>query len=896
MRSAIRAIVLAAAVSAAAGQMTSNMAPATMSAYCSPGCNTTHRGNGQCNFMCMNQACGFDSMGGASDCSPTNMLSGNIHPKAIIAANDIDANMRLNYTEMLTYDPQLQQINVQMFSLSAPTLGLDYYELSLMLFDQTQCAMMQNPSATIDWDVWAQPTAFWMLTVADSNMDGTLSPMELSATWPKLTANMRTALTNATGHASVASLAVQLGQLGSALHGQGVSPFWTVPDVVALLMALFSHTAADSVGMLELAPLCLATDLIQEFDVDKNMHVSASEMTSMLRVTNEDPCAGFVELKGQKLKVSAQIPLMPRKCAWMVNPQWFYRMPDETNSSLHMTAKNDFHVMPHMMAPATVTQGVRRLLSVEEGEDDNVIRATETRKHASSVTDRRLLAVLPSARVDSDDVITTRAMGTPAVVNEVPYNVALLNAAGAHVCDGVLINPKYVLTTASCAMTHTIAKAIIGGLTTTLPQDGVDEIMVAKTMTHPSYSVDHTNDVALAELSAASSKMHIDVYDGSDVGFTDCRMMSITALSRQAGVLTKKTVTTVPQATCVNHYWWYYGTRGAIGHDVLCVQGDVDNCDATLTKGGALYAVTPAGKHVLLGIKSDISVCNPLPVAYTRISQVRQWILSATMGGSVFPAMKLKVTVEKIMMPNHGTLKIYQGTYEDHANMAVELDSKCQAGHVSDDGGMGGVLIVYQPGNASRDTSCGPTCLDEQGFEIDIEAVGCEANFMAQANHSEGSCIDPHWHAMDGAMGGIHGCQYHKASMDGSMPAMCTSPMCEMTERWQALGPMEVAGTAFAGGLGHRMEKNQTHEYGVWTCVRDWNEDEQLRCGVRPNELGCYWFEEMTRTWSWRGVNGEARLVEKARYEQGLDAEEARLANHIILPTRRGDMTSHFEL
>mmetsp|Transcript_11282 Transcript_11282/g.27379 ORF Transcript_11282/g.27379 Transcript_11282/m.27379 type:complete len:893 (+) Transcript_11282:103-2781(+) len=892
MRAGMRAFTVALLVACAAGQGTTMMAPASMGAYCAPGCNTTHQGNGMCDFMCMTEACGFDSMMGPSDCSPTYAFNLNTHPKAIIAANDVDGNMRLNFTEAQTYWGQLTLADYNTRNLTSPA-GMDYYEVGLMVFDTAMCSMMMNPSAAIDWDVWGQPTAFWMLNIADDNMDGSLSPEELSATWPNLDANMKRSITNSSGHATVKTLAVQLGQLGSALHGQGISPFWTAESLIDLLRGMFDKDGMYGLSAAELAPLCLDPGLIMEFDTDKNHAISFEEGVAMIKVINTDPCAGFLELKGQKMVISAQIPLMPQKCAWLVNPNWFYQVPEMSNASLYQTATNLFGVMPNMPASMTVVSSppVRRLMSVEE---ESTVRATEGRI-AANVPDRRLLAILPSARVDSEDtVMQTRAMGAPVMTNEVPYSVALLTGTDQHVCDGVLVNPKYVLTTASCAMSNQMGKALIGGLTGMTGQSGVDEIMVAGVVSHPSYSIDHTNDVALVELQDMSSKTPISLYDGSDVGFTDCKMMSIMALSRQAGMLTKKTVQAVDHAACSEHYWWYYGTRGAIGRDVVCVQGDVDNCDSTLTKGSALYAVTPSGRHMLLGIKGDISVCNPLPVTYTRASEVRQWVLSNMKGGAVHPATKLTVEVKKILMPQHGTLNIYQGTAEHPGNMAVSLDSKCQAGHMSDDGGMGGVLIVYQPGNGTRDTSCGPSCLDMQGFEIEVETVGCEDNFMKQGNWSKGSCEDPMWHDNMGHMGGIAGCTYHMPM--GGMPASCASPMCEMTERWQALGPMEVAGNAFAGGLGHRMTKNQTHEFGVWTCVRDWNEEEQLRCAVRPNELGCYWFEEKTRVWSWRGVNGEARLVEKARYEQGLDAEETRLAQHVLLPGPRKEALGHFEM
>ncbi len=85
------------------------------------------------------------------------------------------------------------------------------------------------------------------------------------------------------------------------------------------------------------------------------------------------------------------------------------------------------------------------------------------------------------------------------------------------------------------------------------------------------------------------------------------------------------------------------------------------------------------------------------------------------------------------------------------------------------------------------------------------------------------------------------------------------------------------------------MVKNNTHEYGVWTCVRDWDAKEQLLCGVRPSELGCFWFEEHSRSWSYRGVNRDARLVETDKYRDGIRVEEALLQGNILIPVSRAD-------
>ena len=58
-------------------------------------------------------------------------------------------------------------------------------------------------------------------------------------------------------------------------------------------------------------------------------------------------------------------------------------------------------------------------------------------------------------------------------------------------------------------------------------------------------------------------------------------------------------------------------------------------------------------------------------------------------------------------------------------------------------------------------------------------------------------------------------------------------------------------------------------------------------CGVRPHELGCFWFEENSREWAFQGVNHRTRLVENAKYVNGLNKEEDKSEKHILLPGRR---------
>lgn len=180
---------------------------------------------------------------------------------------------------------------------------------------------------------------------------------------------------------------------------------------------------------------------------------------------------------------------------------------------------------------------------------------------------------------------------------------------------------------------------------------------------------------------------------------------------------------------------------------------------------------------------------------------------------------------------------------------------------------------------------CNSHCLEKFGFAVTVHPASCEQNFHMSDTKDEASCTDPEMGGVNSSMGGIAGCSYHPPASE--MPAMCSTPVCPMTVGWPQLGPLEVEGKAYAGGLGHQMVTNATHEYGVWTCLRDWNLDEQLRCGAKPLELACFWFDEKSRMWTFRGTNDHARLVERNRYEHGLDYEEAQLLPHILIPRPR---------
>jgi hypothetical protein len=104
-----------------------------------------------------------------------------------------------------------------------------------------------------------------------------------------------------------------------------------------------------------------------------------------------------------------------------------------------------------------------------------------------------------------------------------------------------------------------------------------------------------------------------------------------------------------------------------------------------------------------------------------------------------------------------------------------------------------------------------------------------------------------------------------------------------MSVLWDKIGPnFEEQGKAYTGGLGRLMVKRREIEYGVWTCMRDWDDEEQLACGSCINELACFWFDEKSREFHFKGLNDQTRLVTPQQYGQGLELETRNLRGRTL--------------
>lgn len=105
---------------------------------------------------------------------------------------------------------------------------------------------------------------------------------------------------------------------------------------------------------------------------------------------------------------------------------------------------------------------------------------------------------------------------------EAPY-LASIQYEGKHVCSGVLVHETVVLTTASC-----MKDAGPGAVVFVQGEGDFMAHEVASMHVHPSAMFDKHNDVAVLELKEPCAAQPAKLYDGGDLGISDCKRMMLT--------------------------------------------------------------------------------------------------------------------------------------------------------------------------------------------------------------------------------------------------------------------------------------------------------------------------------------------------------------------------------
>lgn len=253
--------------------------------------------------------------------------------------------------------------------------------------------------------------------------------------------------------------------------------------------------------------------------------------------------------------------------------------------------------------------------------------------------------------------------GTIVPQGEIPFVVAVLNikygknSYDQQFCGGSLIGPYHVLTAAHCVK-PIAAKNLgvtVGRWNLQNPTQG-EVLLVTKVTVHPGYNAKSgINDAAILELASSAKVGFYPPIRLADSGDLDLEAPGASLFSAGWGdtsphILGKGRkarpnyppemyqvgLPAVGTGACREMYDKKKGSTNVDLELMICAgKAGVDSCFGD--SGGPLFAVTPSGEYVLVGVVSKGTGCadGRFPGIYTRVSVLNDWIVSQT--GGAFP-------------------------------------------------------------------------------------------------------------------------------------------------------------------------------------------------------------------------------------------------------------------
>jgi secreted trypsin-like serine protease len=471
-----------------------------------------------------------------------------------------------------------------------------------------------------------------------------------------------------------------------------------------------------------------------------------------------------------------------------------------------------------------------------------------------------------------------------------------------HICSGALISPDTVLSTASCIKSLTKewlkqAEPDQGRPTIKIAgQSSNESFYMVDVLFHPSAFFEMAYDIALIKLDRPSNAKPVLLYDGGDLGVSDCKLMKLSYLSwppvfngSGLGLPTFETcsggrscadevvdtlVQLVDHKNCQEEYHNQTGFDvDVVGTQEICVVLPVPtSSSASIAVGPCIgdlglpltARIQGSQDRVLLGLATNDDCgggpTSALPAVFTRVSSSLQWIRANVFEISMHPEQfTMQLNVTEMGLPEGARVSVFNSASKGVADFASWYKT----------GPFGGLPscsdIVTE--NCEIDSNCRvplQTLTKHGAMLLILEMPGSNLGGLNLVSES-GSSVDCNKECVE-TMG-------FKASF-GLVPCSGCTSNCSLSVSWDRMGPhFQAKGKGYTGGLGLRTVKRPNREYGVWSCVRDWNESEQAKCGARHKDLACFWFEEKTSKFHFKGLNDEARLVTPEQYSQGLEME-----------------------
>jgi len=236
--------------------------------------------------------------------------------------------------------------------------------------------------------------------------------------------------------------------------------------------------------------------------------------------------------------------------------------------------------------------------------------------------------------------------GASSSVADWPWLVSLYEE-GRFVCNGTLIAPKMVLSTAHCVVRRQPRNFEVA----TTSEDGKylrigRRIAVTKIVVHPAFSSDNfKNDIAILELGTALPPPFatISAQRLADPKVGVLALVAAFDFRSQPGTLLQSAIPIVDDAACAANYPDKFALEGTICAGFA--HGGAIACPGTGSAGGPLVVLNDSGAKYQIGIVSLGQDCSRPGAAYgvyTRVSSYADWIRQVIPGVLGEPMFQVK--------------------------------------------------------------------------------------------------------------------------------------------------------------------------------------------------------------------------------------------------------------